>query len=166
MKPDHIFVAIDRDAKELASIRTNPDGDVLATYTDKVCANLSLDDIRKHFTNIILSSRFDQKPIFVAHNAELVKSILGLKSNRAWICTSQLAWPLIYNDMVVSRNLDSVAKHFGINESNVDVTTEVAIVMKVYWEMMRRYKTALFAEQSIRKVGGEHLESVRRFMGF
>ncbi len=158
MKPDHIFIAIREKPLEMAAIRTSPKGDILVAAADAT-------DIQKSFSDIILSSRFDEKYILVAHHAEHVKKLLDVPSKRAWICTAQLAWPLVYNDMLASRTLDSTAKYHGILQEGTTVADEATTTMQLYWEMMRRYKLALSGEEFLRNVGGPKLDTLRRFVG-
>jgi DNA polymerase III epsilon subunit-like protein len=175
---DHVFVdAKTRDGStDVAIIRTDRKGTVRVSYSDKVTATLPFGVIANSIRNVILANHFSEKFIVVAHFADVDRSVLRKETDaiaskelfegRGWIDTSQMSWPLVYSGLLPNRTLDSVSKYMGVvNEAPNTAQGDVHTVMRLYWEMMRRYKTALTAEDAIRSVGGEKFDSLRKMVG-
>jgi hypothetical protein len=129
------------------------------------------------FENIILDGQFESKPIIVGHSADGHRAALRLAQDglgkaeffagRAWACTSHMAWPLVYAGIVPSRSLEAVAKYFGVvNKAPNTTQGNVVACLETYWAMMRRYRTALTAENFIDTMGGDTVKHFRSMFGF
>lgn len=175
---DHIFV----DAKmrdnifDISMIRTDRKGAIRTSYSDKVTSTLPFPVVVNSIKNVILANQYSTQFVVVAHFAEIDRALLRKETDamgttelfhrRAWIDTSQMAWPLTYSGLLSERSLDAVSKHFEVvNEAPNTSQGDVHTVMRLYWEMMRRYKTALTAEDAIRTVAGPKFESLRKMVG-
>lgn len=175
---DHIFfdAVVEEDRiTELAAIRTNRKGDlVLASYSDPIkkddetnVLGVSLDVAMKSLKEIILSKKFDSTYIVVGFShpkveAERFRKVL----DGGWLYLSHLAWPMVSAQLIPSLSLESIAKSHGVfNAASGTAAGNVSCIANTYWRMMRRYKTALAAEEAARKLGGNTLESIRDFIG-
>lgn len=99
------------------------------------------------------------------------KSLLGPTyfRGKTWLDISQLAWPLGYCDMISNRDLDTLCKHFGAvvaHDAAGTMSGNCEALVRVYWAMMQRYRTALIGEEAVRDFGGEALQGIRKFIGF
>jgi len=206
MRQEHIFFDIETsslDPKkgeilEMAAIRTDRRGNILATTSDKIKPTKPVDDDAARVNgynpeawenaatfpeamatmrSVLLSPMFDEKFVVVAHFADFDRSFLSNAcaeykepepfEKRAWICTGALAWPLVYSDMISSRSLESLCKHFGIrNPAAHTASGDATATMNVYWAMMRRYSTSLKGEEFARDIGGKTFKTVRDMLGF
>jgi DNA polymerase III epsilon subunit-like protein len=134
----------------------------------------------EHIRTTLLGARYaNEEFITVGHFAEYVErpvlrreckriSIPELFGIGLWVDTGAMAWPLVECDLVSQRTLIALARHYHIITSELPPTaiSEVAMLSQIYWEMMRRYKTSLRVEETVRSYGGPTLESVRRVIGF
>lgn len=152
MKQDHIFFdietsSLDYDSAEvldMAAIRTDRTGDILAAYSDRIRPSREVDPKSAKvngynssdwanaqefkaavaaMAGVILNPKFDTKYVVVAHFSEFDKTILtnqckahGIEMpfKRAWLDTAQIAWPYAFNDMLSGRSLDTLCKYFGV----------------------------------------------------
>jgi len=191
MNLDHIFIDLavsDPDPAKgeilaIAAVRTDRKGKVLAAFSDKTSRDddeYSDADFKaaiKGMEDVILAKSFETSYIVVAHFAEIDRLFLKMACDRishkpfpkrAWLDTAQLAWPLVYNDMISERTLDSLCVHFDIERKAdmIDTATgDCEALVRVYWAMMSRYKTALAGEEMVRSVGGETLIKARKMLG-
>lgn len=176
---DHVFFAlhagksVDRDG-EMAVVRTNGQGKITATFADAWSPSQPFENVILGLRGNILPNHFAEKFVVVAHFAEVHRTALAARcgdapvpfAGRAWIDTSQLAWPLVMAGLVASRSLDVVARHFGIsNDAPGTAQGEAATVLSTYWQLVRRFKTALTAEDMLHSAGGEKLDSIRKLIG-
>ena len=148
---DHIFIDLETtgldpstgDIIEVAAIRTDNVGNLIATYSDKITPKvpvtieasrvngyteekwaqaISIEAAMATMTASILTGR-DAKFVVVAHFADFDKAYLKSVCARyhlplpfngsQWICTGQLAWPLYYSGVIKSRSLAALCKLFG-----------------------------------------------------
>ena len=152
MTQDHIFIDLETSGPEpaenciieIAAIRTDPQGKILATYTDKIMPSVKVsDEARKvngyapdkwadavslsmalHGLNKTLLDGRSDKYVVVAHFAEFDKHFLTSDCvrnslplpfpKRAWIDTGQIIWPLAFVGAIKSRSLESICAHLGI----------------------------------------------------
>ena len=129
---------------------------------------------------VTLITPFDPTYVAVATHAEVDRSFLREASGnrafkrsdisklltRSWLDPLQLAWPMVYNDMITDRSFVSLCKHFKVENSAPDTATgDVAALVEVYWAMMSRYRGALLGEEVARELGGKALATVRRWTG-
>lgn len=191
---DHVFFDVrlshldpaQAEIVDVAALRTNRKGDVLASVTNRVFPTAAVapetyatngyDPDLWHreavtykvavetFRAVIRAERFDDQYVVVAHFADRFPvGTRDLFPGAAWIDTGHLSWPLLHHGLVSSRSLATLAKHVGIKPEALTTAAGTAFTtMRVYWELMRRYKTALAGEELLRSVGGDALESIRR----
>jgi DNA polymerase III alpha subunit (gram-positive type) len=165
---------------EIGAIRTDSRGAIYATYTDKVrpskvvnedaarvngytkerWANaVSLTEALSSMRKTLLDGQ-DEKVVIVAHFADFDKAFINAAykglgqaspfAKRAWICTGQLVWPLVYCGILHSRKLEALCDYFEVeNDQPHSATGDVAATMAVYWKMMRRSMTVHKAESAI-----------------
>lgn len=178
---DHLFICINSDSKvenisEISAIRT--DGkighinqkSIIDTFTSRVNIN--------NVDNVILSlkdklSATDEKFIVVSFNCEVIRQLISLQckhelySKRVWIDVRQIAWPLVLSGLVNDRTIKTLCKYLKIEtKENPDSADDCTLIMQIYCRLMQRYKTSLIGEETIREVGGETLESLRKLVGF
>lgn len=165
MNQDHVFLEMDK--KSIAIVRTDYKAKVQATFSSV----FSREDVFIDLAAEILAP-FDSKYVVISHLYERNREVLKEKAGRelfprAWIDTAQMAWPLVFNDIMnYSRTLESLCMHFDIPNDEPGVPeADVTALLKVYWEMMRRYRTALVGEQALHSVGGETLHGLRKLVG-
>jgi hypothetical protein len=169
---DHIFLDSIHDGSEcadLAVVRTDRKGKVIATYSEKLKTKsfmgVALADALLVMQDAILSPKFDENFMCVSHKPQ--RRVIREPFGESWITLSTLAWPLAFSGLIPSITLDSIAKHYGVtNKAPKTAQGNVVALHETYWQMMRRYKTALTAEDSLRGFGGDALEKLRRELGF
>jgi len=175
---DHVFLcaAYNKDIiTELSAIRSNGrigylnEKTVIAAFTSRVNGNL-----KEILASLKLKLCTDNsKFIVVAYSAELIRSVIKhslketLFAERIWVDVNQLAWPLLYNGMIPNRQLDTLCNHFKVPiKPEHDSADDCAALMQIYAQIMQRYKTSLLAEETVREVGGDMLESLRKMIQF
>jgi hypothetical protein len=170
---DHIFFEALYDGKEvteIAAVRTNRKGVHFEAFSEKVktrhLEGTLLSTALSMMTKRLLDEKYSEDYIVVAFREpkviELQKAL-----PKAWITLSNLAWPLAYSGLISSITLDSVSKHHGVVNKHANTAEgNVVTIMDTYWNMMRRYKTALSAEDGLRSAAGQGFEELRRKFGF
>lgn len=197
MNYDHIFIDLAMTANPrigsltgIAAVRTDNKGNVLAAFAESLIATPAARKTRFNavidkFKEVIIdgsehSSRaFEPSYVVVAWNAAADQAALKyaiehesdetqeLFKNRTWIDPMQMAWPLVYYDIIGDRSLESLCASFGIvNNEPGSAVGECRVLVKVYWALMARYKAGLFAEEVARGLGGKPLEVVRKLIGW
>ncbi len=179
MNLDHVFIELGlsddniaaASVTGMAAVRTDRKGKVLAAYSE-ACSIRGLDDIDIESVygkvSDTLLKPYPEPYVVVAQNAQAYKGLLGGSCfrGRAWLDIAQLAWPLGYCDMIPDRSLGTLAKHFMCNvESDGTMSGNCETLVRVYWALMKRYRTALLGEEAIRDIGGETLAGIRKFIG-
>ncbi len=175
MNQDHIFidVASDQDGiSGIAMVRTDRKGKVLCAFSDNVDDTSPISKVVEAMRTSILKPELGNTYVIVAHFAEADKQVLkdagqgDLFRGRAWLDTSQIAWPFVYNDLAGERTLDALCAYFEIKNTAPDTATgDCEALVRLYWEMMKRYKTAILGEEAIRDYGGETLKRLRSVIG-
>lgn len=150
-------------------------------YSESDWANaVPLKDALFNIRSKILEHTYDEKYIVIAHfGSDLARPVLNnacssvsespLFEGRGWLDTAQIAWPLIFDDVVTSRSLKALARYCGVEIKDEHTATgEVAILMQCYWVLMRRFTAGIFAEEKLRATkAGPALETVQKiFRGF
>lgn len=180
MNLDHVFLELALSDENiaiasvtgLAAVRTDRKGKVSAAYSE-TCAIRGLDsiDIEAVYQKVdsILLRPYPEPYVIIAQHAQAYKGLLGpsVFRGRAWLDIAQLAWPLGYCDMIPDRNLDTLAKHFGlrVKETEGTLSGNCESLCRVYWAMMNRYRTSLLGEEALRDFGGEALAEFRKYLG-
>ncbi len=70
--------------------------------------------------------------------------------------------------MIPDRELDTLSKHFGSPialDLEGTMSGNCEALVRVYWAMMKRYRSALIGEEAVRDFGGEALAGIRKFIG-
>lgn len=161
MNVDHIFIETIGDnlsQLELAAVRTNHKGKVLTTHSSK----FSFDDFEKR-----VLKPFSNQYVIISQSNRFKHVLTGQWfKDKTWLTISQLAWPLYYSDMISDTEFDTICKHFSIDDCpDDDIEGNCEALVRVYWALMKRYRTALIGEEAVRDFGGEALASVRKFIG-
>lgn len=120
---DHIFIDLGHASNprietnpDIAVVRTDMKGNVLATYSDKaVPTRIAIEDMQ----HSILHERFDNVYVVVSSHTDTVRTFLkGHKGEDIfspnWVDILALAWPLCYTNTLSSRTLESLCRHFEI----------------------------------------------------
>ena len=175
----------------IAAVRTDRKGKPLTAFSEKVkpetdftpeekthveenfaigdrYSGESLSQVVKDLKSSVLSKRYDSKYVIVATHAESVRAFLGEEvfGKKPWLDILAISWPLAYHDHVSDRTFDSLCKSFKVENTAPDTATgNCEALVRVYWAMMTRYKTALGGEEILREVGGSPLEHLRKYIG-
>jgi hypothetical protein len=172
---DNVFLTANADLTEIAGIRTNgkigvlTQKSVLSAFTSKVNGNLP------EIVNALKTKleTDDEQFIIIAMHGELIRN--GIKKEtklpffptRIWVDVSQLTWPLLFNRQIPNRTLDILAQHFNIPIKPIrDSADECTVLAQIYGQIMQRYSTALAGEETLREIGGETLDGIRKIVGF
>lgn len=194
---DHIFFDLETSSLkpedgcviEIAAIRTDSKGNILASFCDRVIPDrevkpsvAKINGYNKEtwggvpFHSAIASFNrsivrpFSDKAVFVGHFCDFDRNFLssdcirfGLEiplQSRAWICTGNLVWPFLFNDQLSSRKLVDIARFMNIpTEGAHTASGDAKMCCDVYWELMRRYSTMLIAHTAISQSGGRKVFS-------
>jgi len=179
----------------IAAVRTNHKGKPLAAFSEKIKIQTELSseeikhignyvdsamtdsfvDVIKSMKAVILDeSKYESTYMVVATHAEVDRSFLKnyteekteVFSRKPWLDILALAWPLCFLDMISDRSFDSLCKHFKVENTAVDTATgDCEALVRVYWALIKRYRTALGGEEILREIGGNPLENFRKIVG-
>jgi len=190
MNQDHVFVDLavthakpeDGEIVGIAVVRTDKKGKVLAAFSERVASAESptfgdpdFDTVIRDMKRSILNDTFDSSYIVIAAHADTDRAYLREYTDdkpevfprRGWLDILALSWPLCYNDMISDRSFESLCRHFKVENTAPNTATgNCEALVRVYWAMMKRYKTALGGEEILREIGGTPLENVRKLVGF
>jgi DNA polymerase III alpha subunit (gram-positive type) len=131
-------------------------------------------DVIKSMKKCVLSDRYESLYIVVATHADTDRAYLKgytedkaeVFAGRAWLDILAISWPLVYNDQISDRGFDSLCKHFQVENTAPNTATgDCEALVRVYWALMKRYKTALGGEEILREIGGGPLENFRKYIG-
>jgi hypothetical protein len=180
---DHVFVKIGMvrgKADSIAVARTDRKGTPLCSYTGAVSMSDDFATLVSQMKREILLGQ-SKEYVVVAHYPEVERTILAKEEHqggrlevfdgRVWISTSQLVWPMVDCQMIPSTSFDSVRAYFGIaiNEERTDPAAtceeECTALARIYFELMRRYRSALLVEEGVRDFGGPTLDKFRKMIG-
>lgn len=174
---DHIFIKIDMvkgKPDSLAAARTDRKGAPLGSYLGVASTGETFSDLVASMRREILHG-LSKEYVVIAHYAECERAILAKEygdrpevfDGRLWISTSQLLWPLLDCQMIPSVSFESVCAYFGIGLVDVDGIAErdCTALARIYFELMRRYRSALIVEEGVRDFGGPTLDKVRKMIG-
>jgi hypothetical protein len=182
MNLDHVFIELGLSEDNIAAatvtgiaaVRTDRKGRVLAAYSES-CSIRGLEeaDIETVYANLscALLTPYPTQYVVISQHGNAYRGILPPECFRgkSWLDIAQLAWPLGYCDMISNRDLDTLCKHFGIkiaHDAEGSMSGNCEALVRAYWAMMQRYRTALIGEEAVRDFGGEALAGVRKFIGF
>ncbi len=178
---DHLFLALGLSESNLetaaitgiAAVRTDRKGTVLAAYSESCSVrglvDCDLEAVYGNMANALLKP-FPAHYVIVAEHSNAYRTLLGPAyfKGKTWLDISQLAWPLGYSDMIPDRSLDTLTKHFGTPiafDLEGTMSGNCEALVRVYWAMMKRYRSALIGEEAVRDFGGEALAGIRKFIG-
>ncbi len=176
MNQSHIFVDIsyvDRRITAIAVVRTDHKGkEVQATFASSIDSESSLPDVIASMRKTILAPSLGGTYVVLSHYAETDRQILrengegDLFIGRAWLDTSQIAWPFVYHDLAGERSLETLCAYFKVSNPDPNSATgNCEALCRLYWAMMNRYKIALMGEDVVRDLGGETLQKALSFFG-
>lgn len=191
MNQDHIFYRSILSNKEitkntildLAIVRTNSDGEVLARHVDKITFETNYSDgyvtfaeALKSIQTVILNDYTD-KYVIVSLNgfqdknlftAECKKNNLkDLFEGRLWVDLSQLAWPLLYCGSIENRQITTLYRYYNIiPEELYTACGEVEGIQQIYWKMMKRFSMANTVEQKVKDVASDFVGGFISKLGF
>ncbi len=151
----------------IAVCRTDWKGKQIAAYAEEVKEEGSLDDVMGKIRAYVLTP-FTSRYVVISQHQRAYQAALGtsLFSGKPWLDIAQVSWPLGFSDLVAARDLDTLAKHFGIvYADSSSVSENCDAVTQVYWEMMKRYKLSLLGGEIVREYGGKRLKQFRDFFG-
>lgn len=178
---DHIFI----DAKaeklrltELAIIRTSRRGSIISSQSEVFGSHVPNDRIIESVELAAANATVSvpaAKLVVIGHGLGWRETLnrewerVGRKpflGRHCWIDVSDMAWPLVYAGIVQTRDLQALVNHFEIDVATLGPSAENAVaVMQVYWEMMRRYRTALHIEETGAVLAGKQFDQFRRIVG-
>lgn len=179
---DHVFVKIEivnRKPDALTVIRTNRQGMPVETFSE--CVDFQTDFaalVLRMQDKILAPSKYSKEYVVVAHYSEIereilkknYKSITEVFAGRTWISCSQLIWPMVEAQMVPSTSFDTACSYFGIDrnkgmENKADSERDCVALARIFFELIKRYKSALVVEEGVRDFGGPWLEKARAMFG-
>ncbi len=199
MKADHVFLTLRVTGantgigklNEIAAVRTDHNGNVLAAFSDSLVATPSArrrraSEVIERLREVIVEGSelhsdkvYEPRFVVVCWNSEPDRAILRATIENetdetedffkfhGWLSMMHLAWPLVYHDLVGDRSPESLCASFGfVLPKKCSISDECRALTKVYWALMARYKAALVAEEVVREVGGKPLQTVRKFLGW
>lgn len=174
---DHLFIEFLTDGDEIsdvAAIRTKNDRDVRGTFSEKILTKSFADGVSlpaaiTALKEKLLPPAWPASLVLVSHKSTpLVQThVSPLFSDYGHVFLNQIGWPLVWARIAPSLDLEALATANGVKPESLDSASGRAFTtMMVYWAMMKRYKTALTAEEAMTAFGGKALEEVRRLMNF
>ena len=182
---DHVFIKIGlagKKADSLAVARTDRRGQPIAAFSECVLIDEPFSDLIERMKAVITPPRFSKEYVVVAHHAEVERAHLQKEHaphasrsesevfpGRLWLSLSQIVWPMVEAQMLASTNFDTVCSYFGVvrdGKANSDTEADCTALVRIYFEMMRRYKTSLIAEEGIRDFAGPTVDKFRKLVGF
>ena len=184
------------DIIEAAAIRTDWEGNQLAAWCQKInpvspvseeaakvngynekdwAEAVDFPTAMRGFKSVIFENR--PKFVMVAHEAYFdrlmleenclrVNEAVPLEGYHRWICTRNLAWPLVYSGQVQSAKLTAIAEYYSvdfIDHKAHTATGDVQAMMQIYWKMMKRYSIAVEVEKGVKQIGGNVFANVMNF---
>ena len=171
---DHIFFEAlyeDNECGQIAAVRTNRKGEHVEAFEEqiktKTMEGVSLEETMTRLKKQLLNEKYAEDYVVICLSPPKDINVFKKTLTKSWMSLKHLAWPLSYSGMIRELSLDSISKHHGIvNKRPTEATGNVVAILETYWQMMRRYKTALVAEDRLREIGGQSFESLRRGLGF
>ena|SRR5271166_7130408 len=166
---DYVFFDLARGARgepsEVSTIRTDRKGSVLATRGDVLAEGLTLSSALSGIERAILKP-FGTEYMVVSHLGYPPDDVRGVLGDR-WIFTSQLAYPLLHAESIASLRLPVVAAYFKVEYDAKNPSSEASVrtVRAIFFEMMRRYRTALIGEEALTHFQGEAVGKLRKLFG-
>lgn len=175
MNLDHLFISlgyVNNEVASIAAIRTNRKGGVIGTFASPIGQSKdsqypnernairqldeTLVDGRGSFLFVIYERPFTLKP-----TASIVARIVDM------VDIKSIAIPLVYSSAVSQhRTFEELCTHFQVRNDAPDTATgDCAALTQLYWAMIARYKTSLFAEEIVREKGGKPLQLIRNYFG-
>lgn len=165
---DYVFIDMKTTAivetgaiTEIAAIRTNRKAQVLKAWQSKVeywgkgapvpaqWEGAPPLKTALEYMKDAMTTGFEEKYIVVAHfsdfcrvNLREASRTLGIEEpflGRAWLDTSQIAWPFIHAGILKGRSLTDLAKFFDVeNPAPNTAVGDCETLLRVYWIMIRR----------------------------
>jgi DNA polymerase III epsilon subunit-like protein len=185
MNQDIVFVkieAVDHVPDSIAVARVDRKGTALCSFGECETLGESFENILHRMKREVLDERYSKEYVVVSHYTELERTYLKksyspagryagkeIFEGRMWLSTSQLVWPMVDAQMIPSVAFDEVCKYFGIDRAagqGLNVEKDCTALVRVFFELMRRYKTALLVEEGVRDLGGPTLAGIRSMFGF
>jgi DNA polymerase III epsilon subunit-like protein len=179
---DHVFVKIevvDRKADSLAVVRVDRKGKPVCSFSDCVSVGEDFGQLISRMKREILDERYSSEYVVVAHYPEIERGYLSREykskktdevfNGRMWLSVSQLVWPMVDAQMVPSVSFDVVCTYFGIDRTigaGLNAEKDCTALVRVFFELMSRYRSALIVDETVRDFGGTTLESIRKVIGF
>jgi DNA polymerase III epsilon subunit-like protein len=176
MNQHHIFFAVgvtDGALSSIAAVRTDEEGTVQsATFGDKLRGDGSvllitaIETMRKG----VLDDRSDKYVVVSHYEAPRILLKVACKeagidmpfpTDRIWLDTAQLVWPVVASGALDSRSIESMAHFYGVEcPKSRDAAKEALVIADVYWRMMARYMMAQKVENTGRRVVANMIDSV------
>jgi hypothetical protein len=182
MNQDHVFVKIEvvnRKADALAVVRVDRKGKPLCSFSDSVSVNEDFSALIDRMKREILDERYSKEYVVVAHYPEIERSYLKKEydtdktdevfNGRMWLSVSQLVWPMVEAQMIPTIAFDVICSHFNIDRvagDMLNVEKDCTALVRIFFELMNRYRSALIVEETVRDIGGSTLENIRKVIGF
>lgn len=160
MDQEHIF--FECNDNELAAIRTDNEGNEIARCKASIIDENTFDAAIAGLKSSIIDNR-STRFVVVSHLVDLNRGTFTANckkhrqvnpfEERVWVDTAQLAWTLVFNGMIQSRDLKNVAAYYGVSYDGRSIMDKVSTLTEVYWRMMDRNTVALKVENGIRRSG-------------
>ncbi len=167
MSLDHLFIDVavtGTHPSAIAAVRTNHKGVTQAAFASSITER-NLDTVLADLDRVVLQP-YTSHYALVVQNQKTYSHVAFAFNAKAMLDLVQLAWPMGLAGLVPARDLDTLAKHFGVTYDADSASDTAVAISEVYWRMMRRYKTVLIGEEVIREFGGERLAGIRSFFKF
>jgi hypothetical protein len=182
MNQDHVFVKIevvDRKPDGLAVARVDRKGNPICSFSDCVSVGEDFPALITRMQREILDERYSKEYVVVAHYSEIERAYLKkhydskradeVFNGRMWISVSQLAWPLVDAQMIPTIAFEVVCMYFGVDRvkgDGLNVEKDCTALVRVFFDLMSRYRSALIVDETVRDFGGQTLASIRKTIGF
>jgi hypothetical protein len=179
---DHVFIKIEvvnRKADGLAVVRVDRKGTPISSFSDCVSMGEDFSALIARMKREILDERYSKEYVVVAHYPEIERAYLKKEyeskgadevfNGRMWLSVSQLVWPMVDAQMIPTIAFDEVCSYFGIDRtlgSGLNVEKDCTALVRVFFQLMSRYRTALIVDETVRDFGGGTLENIRKVIGF
>lgn len=175
---DHLFIECLLDGEEIsdiAAVRATADRTIRGTFSEKILTRgfadgVELDTALKAMKAKLCPPAYPSTFVLVSHKANpvVIKAVQpDIFVDCGWVYLNQIAWPMVWAQVVGAVNLEELAMALKIKTEALDSATgRVAGTMNVYFALMKKYKTALQVEETMTHLGGQALKSARELLNF
>lgn len=170
------------EIKEIAALRTNDKGEILCSRSEVLidpvnnAGVVSFSQASRNIRETMLDQKYSSTPAIVVFH-EIHKAMIRAAEKDAdvplfdslvWVQVSQLVWPFFCFGLIKDRSLKGLVetcKLVGYSGSG-SPSEDASFLSRIYFSLMRRYRTALKAEEIASELGGDKFNALRDLFGF